>query len=357
MTLWKTDMASPLQDLIKQIQDLATDVGNLFQLRGFKVGGTAGQVPVKTDGTDFNWSWGDAAASVTVDSTIIDGSTNAVSGNAVFDALAAKAPSTGIAPSAITGTAVVTADATETPTASKLAKRDSNGKLFAKGLIMHNAGGLTTGIIPQESVAGENVTLPGAGSAQFIALTRDPTGLTNLTNSVTGELPPANLAGGATGKSLLAAETNGAAWTALGIVSKKRTSDSAAIVSSTSMVADSTIAGFTLKANTSYRVDFCLFVSCGAGGWAGRLSLPSYSGSAGHSCGDQHGYTPASLTMGTNIIAFAARTTTTTGAICAGYAVFRTIAGGTMDLQWAQNSSNASDTKLLDGSTVRVTEL
>ena len=52
-------MASPLQDLIKQITDLATDVGNLIQLRGFKRGGTAGQVPVKTNSTDFNWSWGD----------------------------------------------------------------------------------------------------------------------------------------------------------------------------------------------------------------------------------------------------------------------------------------------------------
>jgi hypothetical protein len=55
-------MASPLQDLIKQITDLATDVGNLIQLRGFKRGGTAGQVPVKTNSTDFNWSWQDPAS-------------------------------------------------------------------------------------------------------------------------------------------------------------------------------------------------------------------------------------------------------------------------------------------------------
>ncbi len=35
---------------------------------------------------------GPAGASVTVDQTIIDGSSNAVSGNAVFDGLALKAP-------------------------------------------------------------------------------------------------------------------------------------------------------------------------------------------------------------------------------------------------------------------------
>ena len=60
----------------------------------------------------------------TVDGTIIDGSANAVSGNAVFDALALKAPSTGIAPAAITGTAIVNADARLTdervPTAAGL---------------------------------------------------------------------------------------------------------------------------------------------------------------------------------------------------------------------------------------------
>jgi hypothetical protein len=110
------------------------------------------------------------------------------------------------APEDITGTAVVAADATEAPTASKIVKRDSSGNLFAKGLILHNSGGLTTGIIAQESVAGENVTLPGAGVDQFIALTRDVTGLTKLTDSVTGILPIAN--GGTGASTASAARTN-----------------------------------------------------------------------------------------------------------------------------------------------------
>jgi hypothetical protein len=240
-------MASPLQDLIKQIQDLATDVGNLFQLRGFKAGGTAGQVPVKTDGTDFNWSWGDAAESVTVDSTVIDGSTNAVSGNAVFDALAAKAPATGIAPSAITGTAVVQSeltakkgirvfadfaamDAAAPEYIGQPAVRLSDGKTFT-GV------GLAVGIASWDAFYKSDYV----ESAQFSGGGAGLTGI-SLTTGVTGELPPANLAGGATGKSVLAAGTNATAWTALG---------------GTGTAASPTFTGMTMPTNTGV-VDFGL---------------------------------------------------------------------------------------------------
>lgn len=52
-----------LQQLLQRVNDLARSVGDALQLRGFKSGGSAGQVPVKNSGTDFDWSWGDVAGS------------------------------------------------------------------------------------------------------------------------------------------------------------------------------------------------------------------------------------------------------------------------------------------------------
>lgn len=197
-------MASPLQDLITQVTNLATDIGNALRIRGFKAGGTAGQVPVKTDGTDFNWSWGDAAESVTVDSTVIDGSANAVSGNAVFVALAAKAPATGIAPSAITGTAV-TLSGTQIITGYKIFPSVTiAGAVFS--------GQFDNGL--EQLTDNRGYAIPDGDGT--LALTDQADGKVNLATSVTGELPPANLQGGATGKSLLAAANVATAWTALG---------------------------------------------------------------------------------------------------------------------------------------------
>lgn len=48
-----------LTQLIAKVNALATLVGDTLQLRGFKAGGSAGQVPVKNSGADYDWSWGD----------------------------------------------------------------------------------------------------------------------------------------------------------------------------------------------------------------------------------------------------------------------------------------------------------
>lgn len=42
---------------ISKVSALATSFGDQLQLRGFKPGGTAGQVPRKINGTDWNWIW------------------------------------------------------------------------------------------------------------------------------------------------------------------------------------------------------------------------------------------------------------------------------------------------------------
>lgn len=48
---------SRFRKFISRVSALATEFGNQLQLRGFKTGGTAGQVPRKTASGDFVWSW------------------------------------------------------------------------------------------------------------------------------------------------------------------------------------------------------------------------------------------------------------------------------------------------------------
>ena len=48
---------SRFRKFISRVSSLAVEFGNQLQLRGFKTGGSSGQVPRKSSGTDFAWSW------------------------------------------------------------------------------------------------------------------------------------------------------------------------------------------------------------------------------------------------------------------------------------------------------------
>lgn len=48
---------SRFRKFISRVSALATEFGNQLQLRGFKTGGTAGQVPRKSGSGNFLWSW------------------------------------------------------------------------------------------------------------------------------------------------------------------------------------------------------------------------------------------------------------------------------------------------------------
>lgn len=78
---------STLSSLINRVSELAAAIGDALQLRGFKTGGTAGQVPKKSSGTDFAWSWGSVAWSEvaskpsTFPPVIGSGAADAVAGN------------------------------------------------------------------------------------------------------------------------------------------------------------------------------------------------------------------------------------------------------------------------------------
>ena len=74
---------SALSNLIAATAALAAEIAGTFNTRGFKAGGTAGQVPVKTSDVDFAWSWEDPDGDMSqaeITAAIIDKATFA-SGN------------------------------------------------------------------------------------------------------------------------------------------------------------------------------------------------------------------------------------------------------------------------------------
>jgi hypothetical protein len=53
------NLVKTIIDLIANTSSLAQTMGDALRVRGFKPGGTAGQVPVKTGSGDFAWTWQD----------------------------------------------------------------------------------------------------------------------------------------------------------------------------------------------------------------------------------------------------------------------------------------------------------
>lgn len=81
---------TPLQRTIAKTLRLARTAGDALQLRGFKPGGTPGQVPVKTGEEDFQWEWQTPASpeipSFQVTATTLnvsDQATATISGNTI----------------------------------------------------------------------------------------------------------------------------------------------------------------------------------------------------------------------------------------------------------------------------------
>jgi len=118
----------------------------------------------------------------------------------------------------------------------------------------------------------------------------------------------------------------------LGIVKAKRTSDSAARNSGntgTNYADDDVLTNITLAANTLYKVEFCLIFNNGIGYAKAQLTHPALTGVSG---------------VFYNVNAAAAGTGM-------GFVILPIgNAGGTLKLQWAQQTSDASNTILAAGS-------
>lgn len=97
------------RQFIQHVSSLAVDFGAKLAVRGFKVSGTGGQVPVKVNSTDFNWQWANVAwSTITGKPSIFPSNIANVSG--LQAALDAKVSSVTVATlngvsGAITGTA------------------------------------------------------------------------------------------------------------------------------------------------------------------------------------------------------------------------------------------------------------
>lgn len=128
---------STFSALITAVSNLATHIGNSVQLRGFKEGGTAGQVPVKTDGTDFNWSWGTFAGGGDVVGpsgatnnavAVFDGTTGKLLKNGVVLGTAATSNTGDFAAAAHTHLSADITDATVSGTANRVVIRGAAGQ-------------------------------------------------------------------------------------------------------------------------------------------------------------------------------------------------------------------------------------
>lgn len=240
---------------IARVEELAKAIGDSLQLRGFKTGGTVGQVPRKVDGTDFNWEWADVSATNGVPAGGTAGQVLTKNTGDDFDLVWAD-PASGVTsyndltdvPTTFPNDDVTAATAAATP--STVVKRDVAGAASFTELSIVNgtisAGTLTLGV--QDGITGAinlvndidgstarivNSNQSGAYIAPptvsgTIAKTANtdgtPDALHNSTISGTvafGSGAAANmltaLGGGTAGKAVFAAETAAAAATAAGV--------------------------------------------------------------------------------------------------------------------------------------------
>ncbi len=183
-------MAS-FQKLVGEISDLARETGDALQLRGFKAGGTTGQVPKKNSNTDFDWSWGDAAGGN------LTGAVTSVGTATSLGSFTIAQLSTAISDANISGTntgdqtITLTGDITGSGTGSfvtTLATVNSNVGSFTNGSFTVNAKGLITaassGTAPVTSVTGtaNQITVTGT-TTPTLSLSATITGLTSVTST------------------------------------------------------------------------------------------------------------------------------------------------------------------------------
>jgi hypothetical protein len=173
------------------------------------------------------------------------------------------------------------------------------------------------------------------------------------------------LGAGTTGATLFGAATAAEARTTLGITRKKRTA-TANKSSDTTFAADLQITAIPVVANTSYRARLVLFATLGAGGLKAKLSLPSIIAPASTASGrvgtrvfwGQSFATPITSDSASNSISLIATNDTASTNQYVGDFEFRVGAtGGNAVFEWAQNSSNATNSSLLEGSYLELEEI
>lgn len=234
--------------------------------------------------------------------------------------------------------------------------------VVALPLLMAPTGGLPSR--PRFQSVGVNVAAPATGN-----LTASGT-VTGATVTSSGALNGASLvvSGSTATVAGVQVATNGvepAGGTAVGrIVSQQYKGGNTDRSNTATLAADPTLTGLAVPAAGSYIVEGHLcFVGpvSGAGGIKMRYE---FSGSVSSGLGMYSGFVNAAVVAAGNFLAFDANqvtfTTITTGSggDCVRFTHTASFTGsGTVDLQWAQATSNANATRLLAGSAVWIIRL
>lgn len=166
------------------------------------------------------------------------------------------------------------------------------------------------------------------------------------------------LGSGATGDALFTAASVKVANEALDRITKIRTSDATGRTNNT-FAADNQLTGFQLEANTVYRAEVRLRYTTGGGfGIKFQFSTPSLRYSSGDWGSGILAFPAATAQFqgvynsGSNII-FGNSAFNVTGGYATGFFEFETgSTAGNAELQWAQNTTGATPTVLLTGSTI-----
>jgi hypothetical protein len=259
-------------------------------------------------------------------------------------------------------------------TGSTLVRRDSNGgasleyPTFGSGFQITEAGGSDT--FGMRSATGDTWSMYGPDYGDFMSfskagvITFSPSGFTYGTGAASAHrIALGGVGDSSTGTALFGAADAAAANATLGVVSKRKTTQTNRN-NSTTYTTDS---DFTIPvtAGKTYRVEFAIYTTAGAGGFKGQFTIPSVPANItisanGVGLTSQPGAAIVALAMTTGGVIGAAAltrgTSTTNGTYHGFFEVTIGTTGGNLLFQWSQASASADNTSVLANSTVTAIE-
>jgi hypothetical protein len=237
-------------------------------------------------------------------------------------------------------------------TANTLVRRDASGNFSASAIT-------ATSLTSNGFTTDGQVEFNGTDAGDSLAF--------NMVNYTYGEGSASAhriaLGAGTTGAELFQAATVAAANATLGVVSKRKTTQTNRN-NSTTYTTDS---DFTIPvtAGNTYRVEFAIYTTAGAGGFKGQFTIPSVPANItisanGVGLTSQPGAAIVALAMTTGGVIGAAAltrgTSTTNGTYHGFFEVTIGTTGGNLLFQWSQASASADNTSVLANSTVTAIE-
>lgn len=229
------------------------------------------------------------------------------------------------------------------------------------GLIVVDTGGVTVTLL-DIATAGDGFPIAIMNTASDGDVVVDGSGAEVITtqknSSTTITIPP--------GGWLIISSMDAARWRGIEMTDdvqvKHRTADATAKTSDTTYADDDTLAGFNLVANQRYRYEALILAQHNGGDLKMRLQFDNAANSAGFHADAVDSGTPSeefvAVSTPTGEFIFDGLGAANLMAIkIEGYIHSHATLASVMDLQWAQNTSNAGGTNILEGSYIKLTRL